>query len=153
MVLLTRGGGRTSVRVQLSPDGAMLTWQAHAAGGESGVMALAMVREVKPVMQGGLASWLSAAPVPLQWQVVADDETAKFEADSETQKETWMSTVEELSKRQAEAKTDRKMGYAAQRRMGLEERRREAERRKADVMKNCGCAGMKHTAAAMIARA
>merc|ERR1719473_165945 len=75
MVLLARGGARTPVRVQLSSDGAMLTWQAHAAGGDSGVMALAMIREVKPVQQGGLTAWIStAAPVPLQWQVVADDE-------------------------------------------------------------------------------
>ena len=38
-------------------------------------------------MQGGLASWLHSAPIPLQWMVVADDETVKFEAESESQKE------------------------------------------------------------------
>ena len=86
-----------------------------------------------------------------------------------------MASLEELSKRQAESKVDRKLGYTAQRRLGLEartppppasrspaprrhacpaaqERRREAERRKADALKSCGVGGMKHTAAAMIAR-
>ena len=50
------------------------------------------------------------------------------------------------------AKTGRKMLAQQKRRMGLEERRREAERRKAEVMKTC-TSGLKHTAAAMINRA
>ena len=45
---------------------------------ESGALALGVVREVKPVMAGGV--FRSASEVPLQWTVVADDETVKFEA-------------------------------------------------------------------------
>ena len=54
---------------------------------------------------------------------------------------------------QGEAKTGRKLAYQAKRRMGLEERKREAERRKAEVMKTCAGGGMKHTATAMMNRA
>ena len=151
---------------------------------ESGALALGVVREVKPVMAGGV--FRSASEVPLQWTVVADDETVKFEAPrlrrdcaeaplsgrrardrhrpdlgaisamqagSEVEKEAWISTLSELCKKQASAKADRKLGYAAQRRRELEERTRDAERRKAAVLATCGVSGMKHTAAAMMNRA
>mmetsp|Transcript_33768 Transcript_33768/g.72051 ORF Transcript_33768/g.72051 Transcript_33768/m.72051 type:complete len:247 (-) Transcript_33768:384-1124(-) len=146
----------TRVRLSLSSDGAMVTWQAvrgeGGGGNESGVIALAMIREIKPVLAGGLGALLGARPVPLQWMIVADEETVKFESDSETTKQTWMSSLAELSKLQADAKVERKMGYMATRRMGLEERRREAERRKAEVMRSCASVGMKHTAQAMMGR-
>uniref|UniRef100_A0A7S0P0E2 PH domain-containing protein n=1 Tax=Calcidiscus leptoporus TaxID=127549 RepID=A0A7S0P0E2_9EUKA len=146
----------TRVRVALSSDGAMITWQSvrgeGGASSESGVIALAMIREIRPVMSGGLGALLGARPVPLQWMLVADEETVKFETETETQKETWMASLEELSKRQADAKVDRKIGYMAKRRLGLEERRREAERRKAAVLQSCGAVGMKHTAQAMMSR-
>eukprot|EP00965_Chrysotila_dentata_P243816 6205625-Pleurochrysis_carterae.AAC.3 len=148
--------GSTNAKVQLSSDGAMVTWQTERTGpdqpGESGVIALAMIREIKPVMQSGLGALLGSKEVPLQWMIVADEETVKFEAESETARQTWMSTLDELSKRQQEAKAERKMGYAAQRQMGIEQRRREAERRKAEVLKTCGGGGMKHTAKAMMSR-
>ena len=96
----------------------------------------------------------SGGPVPRQWQLLADDQTAKFEAESEEDKDRWMSTVEELRHHEADAKAERKIGYTTRRKMGLEERRREAERRKAEVLKTCGGqGGMKHTAAAMMSRA
>ena len=90
--------------------------------------------------------------MPRQWQLVADDQTAKFEAETEEDKEQWMSTLEELRHREAEAKAERKLGYTTRRKMGIEERRREAEKRKAEVLKSCGAGGMKHTAAAMLNR-
>ena len=55
--------------------------------------------------------------------------------------------------RQVTAKTGRKLAAQAKRKMGLAERQREAERRKAEVMKTCTSGGMKHTAAAMMNRA
>ncbi len=76
-----------------------------------------------------------------------------MQASSEVEKEAWVSTLSELCKKQASAKADRKLGYAAQRRRELEERTREAERRKAAVLATCGVSGMKHTAAAMMNRA
>ena len=76
-----------------------------------------------------------------------------MQAGSEVEKEAWISTLSELCKKQASAKADRKLGYAAQRRRELEERTREAERRKAAVLATCGVSGMKHTAAAMMNRA
>jgi hypothetical protein len=53
---------------------------------------------------------------------------------------------------QAEAKVQRKMGYTRKKLHDLEERKKEAERRKAEVLKTCGSGGMKHTAAAMMNR-
>jgi len=148
---LLSGKSSMPVHVQLSADGSMVIWQAQRGeGSESGVLALSMIREVKVVVQGGILR--STAPVPLQWMMESDEETVKMEAESERQKETWISTLTELCKKQAEAKAERKIGYATSRRLGLEERRREAERRKAEVMKTCGAGGMKHTAAAMMNR-
>lgn len=143
-----RGESPKDVRVALSSDGAMLTW---SGAGESGVMALSAVRDVKPVMQSGL--FRAGGPVPCQWMLVADDQTARFEAASDEVKEQWMSTLHECVAEQLEAKSGRKMAYQAKRRIGLEEKRRDAERRKAEVMKTCGSGGMKHTAAAMMNRA
>lgn len=143
-----RSGQPTPVRVSLSADSSMITWS--GAGG-SGVMALSAVRDVKPVLQSGF--FRSGGPVPGQWMLVADDQTVRFEASSEEEKQVWLSTVEECSQEQVEAKTGRKLAAQARRKMGLEERRRDAERRKAEVMKNCSSGGMKHTAAAMMNRA
>jgi hypothetical protein len=155
MKLLSKEGS-SAVRLSLSADGALVTWQSlEMVSGmpkESGVLALSAVREVVPVLQTGFLR--SGGPVPRQWQLLADDQTAKFEAESEEDKDRWMSTVEELRHHEADAKAERKIGYTTRRKMGLEERRREAERRKAEVLKSCGGqGGMKHTAAAMMSRA
>jgi len=121
MRLLSKEGS-SAVRLSLSADGALVTWQSvEMAGGmpkESGVLALSAVREVAPVLQTGFLR--SGGPVPRQWQLVADDQTAKFEAESEEDKDRWMSTVEELRHHEADAKAERKIGYTTRRKMGLE---------------------------------
>ena len=136
------------VKVSLSSDGAMLTWS--GAGG-SGVMALSAVREVKVVQASGF--FRTSGPVPCQWKLVADDQAVSFEASSEEQKDHWMGTLVECVAEQAEAKSGRKLAYQAKRQIGLEQKRREAERRKAEVLKTMPGSGMKHTAAAMMSRA
>lgn len=86
-----------SARVALSADGAMITWRSCDDGGsESGVMALSAVREAKRVSRSGIF-FGSATPVPLQWMLVADDETGKFEATTEAQVDLWLSTLQENS--------------------------------------------------------
>jgi hypothetical protein len=132
-----RGDAPKPVRVSLSSDGAMVTW---SGSGVSGVMALSAAREVKPVLQSGF--FRSGGPIPGQWMLVADDQTVRFEASSEEEKEHWISTLDRLCAEQLEAKSGRKMAAQAKRRMGLEERRREAERRKAEVLKTCSSGGM-----------
>jgi len=147
MMLLPDGRGESvSVKLVVSSDGAMVTW---TGPGLSGVMAMSAIREVKPILQSGFFS--KGAPIPNQWMLIADDQTVRFEASSEEVKEQWMGTLEECAAVASEAKAGRKMAQNAKRRMGLEERRRENERRKAEVMKTCGT-GMKHTAAAMMTR-
>ena len=138
MKLLSKEGN-TAVRLTLSADGALVTWQSlEMTGGMpklSGVLALSAVREVAPVLQSGFLR--TGGPVPRQWQLLADDQTVKFEAESEEEKDRWMSTVEELRHHEADAKAERKIGYTTRRKMGLEEGRREAERRKAEVAAAC----------------
>ena len=149
MALLPSGRGEpTSVRLALSQDGAMVTWQ---SGTESGVLALSAVREVKAVLAAGFLK--SGGPVPCQWQMISDDQTIKLEANSEAEKTEWMEAIELLRKKEGEAKSGRKVAYQAKRRIGLEERKRDAERRKAEVLKTCSAGGMRHTANAMMNRA
>ena len=136
------------VRVSLSQDGAMLTWS--GAGG-SGVMALSAVRDVKPVLAQGI--FRAGGPVPCQWMCVADDQAVRFEASSDEVKTEWMSTLVECVAQQMEAKSGRKLAYQAKRQIGLEQKRREAERRKAEVLKTCSGGGMKHTGARARTRA
>lgn len=150
MKLLPDGRGQApkDVRVALAADGSMLTWSGTS---ESGVMALSAVRDIKTVTQTGIFS--RGGDVPCQWMCVSDDQTVRFEAASDADKLEWMQVLEECRVEQCEAKSGRKLAYQAKRRMGLEEKRREAERRKAEVMKTCSTGGMKHTAAAMMNRA
>lgn len=141
MKLLPDGRGEpSSVRVALSSDGAMLTW---SGGGSSGVMALSAVRDVKPILAQGF--FKAGGPVPCQWMLVADDQTVRFEAATDEEKQRWMSTLEGCVAEQLEAKQGRKLGQQAKRQLGLEQKRREAERRKAEVLKTCNAGGMKHT--------
>ena len=84
--------------------------------------------------------------------LVADDQTVHFEAQSDDERQTWMDTLDMCVKEQFEAKTGRKLAHQAKRRMGLEDRKREAEKRKNELMKGLGGGGMKHTAMAMMSR-
>jgi hypothetical protein len=143
-----RGQSPKEVRLALAADGSMLTWSGQ---GISGVMALSAVRDVKTVVQTGIFS--RGGDVPMQWMCVADDQSVRFEASSEEEKLLWMEVVEKCASEQSEAKSGRKLAHQAKRQMGLEARKREAERRKAEVMKTCSSGGMKHTAAAMMSRA
>ena len=150
MKILPDGRGEVpkDVRVSLTQDGSMITW---SGSGGSGVMALSAVRDIKVVLQTGFFS--NGKEIPRQWMCVADDQSARFEAASEEEKLLWMDALAELASQQSEAKSGRKLAYQAKRQMGLEAKKREAERRKAEVMKTCGSGGMKHTAAAMMNRA
>ena len=138
MQLIDGKGERTAVRAAVTSDGAMITW---SGPGQSGVMALAAIREVKPVLQSGF--FRSGGPVPCQFCLVADDQTVRFEASTDDVKDQWMSTVEEAAQAAAEAKVGRKMASQAKRRLGLEERKRENERRKAEIMKTCATGGVR----------
>lgn len=142
-------GAPIAARVALSPDGAMLTW--HCQGGsQSGVMSLNAVRDVKRVLTSG---WLrSGEPVPGQWELVADDQTVRLEAATDDERAEWMEVLEKCCEAERESKAGRKTAYAAKRKKGMDERAKEAERRKAELLKSCGSAGMKHTAQAMMNR-
>jgi len=150
MQLLPDGKQRQSltVKVAVSPDGAMVTW---AGTGVSGVMALAAIREVKPIMKSGIVFVSEPTIIPNQFKLIAEDQAVGFEAKDEEVKEKWISTLQECSVAAAQAKVGRNtMQKQVKREMGLEERRRANERRKAEIIKGAG--GMKHTAAAKMNR-
>lgn len=146
--------GVHQVRVTLSPDGAMITWQSLAMQNNqpvvSGVLALSELHEVKAVREARLLR--SSGEVPCQFSLVADGQTVRLEAESEAQKVEWMEALQERCASEKDAKSERKMGHNMRRRMEMEERRKEAEKRKAAVLATCQSKGMVHTAQAMMNR-
>ena len=90
--------------------------------------------------------------MPCQFSLVADGQTVRLEAESEAQKVEWMEALQERCASEKDAKSERKMGHNMRRRMEMEERRKEAEKRKASVLATCQSKGMVHTAQAMMNR-
>ena len=144
----------TPVKLTLSADGALLTWQSvelvNGMPKESGVLALSELHEVKAVREARLLR--SSGEVPCQFSLVADGQTVRLEAESEAQKVEWMEALQERCASEKDAKSERKMGHNMRRRMEMEERRKEAEKRKAAVLATCQSKGMVHTAQAMMNR-
>ena len=94
MKLLPDGRGSPSdVRISLASDGSMLTWSGQQGG--SGVMALSAVRDIKKVTQTGIFS--RGGDVPCQWMLVADDQSVRFEAGSEEEKQLWMDVLDQYA--------------------------------------------------------
>ena len=77
-------------------------------------------------------------------------------AESAQQRGEWVSALRVVSEKAATSRAElsmtSKLTYDARRRMEIENKRRDAERRKAEIMKNGGMVGMKHTARAMASR-
>jgi hypothetical protein len=102
-------------------------------------------------MKSGIVFVSEPTIIPNQFKLIAEDQAVGFEAKDEEVKEKWMSTLQECSVAAAQAKVGRNtMQKQVKREMGLEERRRANERRKAEIIKGAG--GMKHTAAAKMNR-
>ena len=112
-------------------------------------MALSAVREIRLAPAGGI---FRSKPPPGQFEVASDDSSVRFEARTDAEMEQWMASLEEVRAKEADAKTERKIGHQARKKLELEKRRRAAEARKAEVLKSCGAGGMKHTAMAMLNR-
>ena len=62
-----------------------------------------------------------------------------------------MTALKAVAARQADDRASRKMGYQTRKSMEMQAKKREAERRKAEVMSGC-TTGMRHTARAMASR-
>ena len=94
----------------------------------------------------------TSGEAPCQFSLVADGQTVRLEAESEAQMVEWMEALQERCASEKDAKSERKMGHNMRRRMEMEERRKEAEKRKAAVLATCQSKGMVHTAQAMMNR-
>ena len=136
------------VSINLSSDRTMLVWRAAQPGAaaNSGVVALSTIKKVAEPAPG----WFSS-PAAGEFVISADGLDVRLEAKSASTKDAWMQAVQALAERAAEDKEGRKLGHEARRRLDLEMRKREAERRKAEMMKGMS-GGMKHTAQAMLSR-
>ena len=93
---------------------------------------------------------------PGEFTVSADGQELTVVAESAQQRGEWVSALRVVSEKAATSRAElsmtSKLTYDARRRMEIENKRRDAERRKAEIMKNGGMVGMKHTARAMASR-
>ena len=91
-----------------------------------------------------------------KFSVSADGQELSIVAESAQQRGEWVSALRVVSEKAATSRAElsmtSKLTYDARRRMEIENKRRDAERRKAEIMKNGGMVGMKHTARAMASR-
>ena len=111
----------------------------------SGAVAVSTVQ-----VQQAAKGWFSA-PSEAAFVLVADGQTLSLEAESPAQKQAWMTALQAVAARADDDRQNRKIGYETRKQMDLQAKKREAERRKAEVMSGCKT-GMRHTAAAMASR-
>ena len=155
------GGGATlrlndePCEMNLSSDKTLLTWRSlrrlHGQPVVSGALALSTINSVEAAKDGYFVS-----ANPGEFSVSADGQELTVVAESAQQRGEWVSALRVVSEKAATSRAElsmtSKLTYDARRRMEIENKRRDAERRKAEIMKNGGMVGMKHTARAMASR-
>ena len=155
------GGGATlnlndePCEMNLSSDKTLLTWRSlrrlHGQPVVSGALALSTINSVEAAKDGYFVS-----ANPGEFTVSADGQELTVVAESAQQRGEWVSALRVVSEKAATSRAElsmtSKLTYDARRRMEIENKRRDAERRKAEIMKNGGMVGMKHTARAMASR-
>ncbi|KAL1504095.1 hypothetical protein AB1Y20_010505 [Prymnesium parvum] len=137
--------GSDEVQIQLSSDRSMLVWRGTQPS-STGVIALCTIRKVGVPPPG----WFSA-PSPGEFAITAEGIEVRLDSNSAQVRAAWVEAVQAVAARAVEEKEGRKLGHETRRRVELEMRKREADRRKAEVMKGIH-GGMKHTAQAMLSR-
>ena len=141
--------------MNLSSDKTLLTWRSlrrlHGQPVVSGALALSTINSVEAAKDGYFVS-----ANPGEFTVSADGQELTVVAESAQQRGEWVSALRVVSEKAATSRAElsmtSKLTYDARRRMEIENKRRDAERRKAEIMKNGGMVGMKHTARAMASR-
>ena len=78
-------------------------------------------------------------------------QTLSLTAESVAQKEAWATALKAVAARASDDRHTRKLGHSTRREYEMQAKKREAERRKAEVMAGC-TSGMRHTARAMASR-
>ena len=123
--MIRRGNGDDSVNLSLSSDKSMLMWR--GTGSQSGVVALSAVTKVGVPPPGWFAS-----PAKGEFVIMCSDGVElRLVVDSEQLRDAWIFALTVVSEKAAADRGDRQLGREARRRLDLEMRRREAERRKA----------------------
>ena len=165
------------VTLVLTADHGLLTWKtvrlAQSMPVASGAVAMSSVS-----VEAAARGWFSA-PLETALLVVADgqarsatrppplsprhachlitpaalspSQTLSLTAESVAQKEAWAKALAAVAARASEDRHTRKLGHSTRREYEMQAKKREAERRKAEVMGGC-TSGMRHTARAMASR-
>mmetsp|Transcript_33007 Transcript_33007/g.78061 ORF Transcript_33007/g.78061 Transcript_33007/m.78061 type:complete len:247 (-) Transcript_33007:244-984(-) len=137
------------VTLVLTADHGLLTWKtvrlAQSMPVASGAVAMSSVS-----VEAAARGWFSA-PLETALLVVADGQTLSLTAESVAQKEAWAKALAAVAARASEDRHTRKLGHSTRREYEMQAKKREAERRKAEVMGGC-TSGMRHTARAMASR-
>ena len=82
---------------------------------------------------------------------LSPSQTLSLTAESVAQKEAWAKALAAVAARASDDRHTRKLGHSTRREFEMQAKKREAERRKAEVMGGC-TSGMRHTARAMASR-
>jgi hypothetical protein len=82
---------------------------------------------------------------------LSPSQTLSLTAESVAQKEAWTTALAAVAARASDDRHTRKLGHSTRREYEMQAKKREAERRKAEVMVGC-TSGMRHTARAMASR-
>ena len=137
------------VALALTADHALLTWKTcrttQSMPVASGAVAMSSLAVEEPAR-----GWFSA-PAETALVLVADGQTLTLTAESVEQKRAWADALGKVAVRASDDRHSRKLGHATRREFEMQAKRREAERRKAEVMSGC-TSGMRHTARAMALR-
>ena len=97
------------------------------------------------------AAALSPALQLVTPDAVSPSQTLSLTAESVAQKGTWADALTAVAARASDDRHTRKLGHSTRRTLEMQVKKREAERRKAEVMGTC-TSGMRHTARAMASR-
>lgn len=159
--LVLKGSGPELARFVTSPDGSMLMWTSVELQANmpkfSGAVPLASITRVEQPTVSALGAWISAATGHM---IVVyhstPSEQIRIEVSDERLRNEWATALDVVSTkkrtRHAAAKSERGVARHAQKELEMMSKRKEAERRKADILGSMKSGGMKHTAIAMASK-
>ena len=159
--LVVKGRGPEMARFVTSPDGSMLMWTSLEMQNNmpkfSGAVSLAAITRVEQPAVSALGAWISAASghmIVLYHSTPS--EQIRIETSDERLRNEWASALDVVSTkkrtRHAAAKSERGVARHAQKELEMMSKRKEAERRKAEILGTMKSGGMKHTAIAMASK-
>jgi hypothetical protein len=159
--LVVKGRGPELARFVTSPDGSMLMWTSVELQNNmpkfSGAVSLAAITRVEQPVVSALGAWIST---PTGHVIVihhaTPSEQIRIEVSDERLRNEWAGALDIVSTkkrtRHTAAKSERGVARHAQKELEMMSKRKDAERRKAEILGTMKSGGMKHTAIAMASK-